>query len=120
MELKNPNKNPYANWRKVKDKLKGDGYSEAISILGPDHAKSGDVEYKPEDFKINSVNRFLDKDSFLSENEGEFVPKLLLAMEAQDGEKYLLEYLFKAPYQDTVMEFMAKVDRADENQRLFQ
>lgn len=120
MKLDSPNTDPYTKWCKTKQHMKSDGFSEAITILSSEQARSGKQLYRPEDFRIEVVHRFLKQDSYLSYSQKEFVPKILLGLKAEDGAKYILEYFFKSPYQEAIMEFAAKVDRADKHQRLFQ
>lgn len=120
MKLNSPNTDPYAKWRKTKKDMKSDGFSEAITVLSATQARSGDQFYEPEDFRIEEVHRFLERDSYLSYLKKTFVPKVLLGLQAKDGEKYILEYFFHSPYQEAVMEFAAKVDRVDNRQQLFQ
>ncbi len=120
MKRTNPNTDPYSKWTKAKDKMKSDGFQEAITVLGPNRAVYNGQAYRPQELEIAEVHRFFSQDSYLSPNEGEFVPKVLLGLRSDDGEKFLLEYFFKSPYQEAVMDFVANVDQADEHQQMFQ
>lgn len=118
MELTSPNHDPYSSWQKTKEKMAEDGYTMKLNIIDVDQAKSQDGRlYKPENLRIQDSFRFLEKDSYLSPANKKMVPKYLLALQGSDDRRYYLEYYFKDPYQDTVLEFLNAVESVQPNRQ---
>lgn len=116
MELKSANTDPYSSWQHCKNQLAEEGFDKSLQILNPQRAKGPDGRlYDPAHLEIWKVHQFLEKDSYLSPSNGKMVPKYLLALQGSDDRRYYLEYYFKDPYQDTVLEFLANIDGTHPN-----
>lgn len=118
MELNSPNHDPYSAWQRAKEKMAEEGYSEALNIIDVNRAKSADGRlYDAKNLRIQASHRFLEKDSYLSPANGKMVPKYLLAVQGSDDRRYFIEYYFKDPYQDTVLEFLNAIESVQPNRQ---
>lgn len=118
MELSSPNLDPYSSWQKAKSNLADAGFEEPLKVMEDHLAKGTNGEvYKPENLSIHKGYRFLEQDSYLSPSNGEMVPKYLLAVQAEDEQRYYIEFFFNSPYQDTVLNFMNSIEADGPNRK---